>query len=177
MGESHPAENKVVVELSTADLVPKYLTEQQRLTFQKLVGPRFNPDTDIVRMSCEKFSTRAQNKRYLGDIVNTLLKEAKEGDSFADIPLDTRHHKPKKRYQFPESWVMTQERKKQLEANRAEQKRLQQERQAVVDGNSVIAEAVQALPSLNPALKAHATAEREKVAVKVGGKAQKKKLR
>ncbi|KAL4778934.1 mitochondrial ribosomal subunit protein-domain-containing protein [Aspergillus varians] len=177
MGESHPAENKVVVELSTADLVPKYLSEKQRQTFQKLVGPRFNPDTDIVRMSCEKFSTRAQNKRYLGDIIGTLLKEAKEGDSFADVPLDLRHHKPKKRQQFPESWIMTQERKKQLEANRAERERLEQERQSIVDGNSVVTEAINILPALNPALRAKATAEREKVAVQIGAKGKKQKLR
>ncbi|KAL4817558.1 mitochondrial ribosomal subunit protein-domain-containing protein [Aspergillus spinulosporus] len=177
MGESHPAENKVVVELASSDLVPRYLTEAQRQTLLKLVGPRYNPDTDIIRMSCEKFDTRAQNKRYLGDLIQTLLKEAKEGDSFADIPLDLRHHKPKKTLQFPKEWIMTEERKKQLEANRAERKRLEQQRQGVVDGNAVIAQAVKTLPALNPALKAHATAEREKVAVKVGARGQKQKLR
>ncbi|KAL4920002.1 mitochondrial ribosomal subunit protein-domain-containing protein [Aspergillus aurantiobrunneus] len=175
MGESHPAENKVVVELCSRDLVPKYLSEEQRQTFLKLVGTRYNPDTDIVHMSCEKFSTRAQNKRYLGDIIGTLLKEAKEGDSFADIPLDLRHHKPKKRYQFPESWIMTQERKKQLDATRAERKRREQERTGIVDGNSVVAEAVKVLPALNPALREHATAEREQVAVKLGAREQKQK--
>ncbi|KAL4935004.1 hypothetical protein BDV06DRAFT_229224, partial [Aspergillus oleicola] len=36
MGESHPAEQKVVVELSSQDLVPKHLTEAQRQTFLKL---------------------------------------------------------------------------------------------------------------------------------------------
>lgn len=177
MGESHPAESKVVVELATQDLVPRYLTEAQRQTLLKLVGPRYNPDTDIVHMSCEKFETRAQNKRYLGDIVTTLLKEAKEGDSFADIPLDLRHHKPKKTHRFPESWVMTEERKKQLKANRAQTKRLQQERPGVVDGNKVVAHAINALPALNPALQEHARAEREKVAVQVGGRGQKQRLR
>ncbi|KAE8148983.1 mitochondrial ribosomal subunit protein-domain-containing protein [Aspergillus avenaceus] len=176
MGEQHPAENKVVVELSSKDLAPKYISEAQRQTFLKLVGPRYNPDTDIVRISCEKFTSRAQNKRYLGDIVNTLIKEAKEGDSFADVPLDLRHHKPKVKRSFPEEWKMTEERKKQLEARRAERKRQQQERAGTVDGRSVIAEAARTLPSLNPALRAKATEEREKVAVRVG-KAQKKRLR
>ncbi|KAL4932752.1 mitochondrial 37S ribosomal protein mS35 [Aspergillus undulatus] len=169
MGESHPAENKVVVELASRDLVPKHLTEAQRQTFLKLVGPRYNPDTDIVKMSCEKFNTRAQNKRYLGDIIGTLLKEAKEGDSFADIPLDLRHHKPKIRHQFPESWIMTEVRKKQLEADRAERRRLQlKSLNDAVDGNEVVAKAIQALPSLNPALQAKADAERQKVALKMG---------
>ncbi|KAL2821943.1 mitochondrial ribosomal subunit protein-domain-containing protein [Aspergillus granulosus] len=168
LGESHPAENKVVVELSSRDLVPKYLSEEQRQTFLKLVGPRYNPDTDIVRMSCEKFATRAQNKRYLGDLVGTLLKEAKEGDSFADIPLDLRHHKPKKSIKFPSSWVMTEQRKQQLEASRAERARQESERQGIVDGKSVIAEAAKVLPALNPSLRLKAGEEREKVAVKLG---------
>ncbi|KAL4896817.1 mitochondrial ribosomal subunit protein-domain-containing protein [Aspergillus ambiguus] len=177
MGEQHPAENKVVVELSTKDLIPKYLSEAQRQTFLKLVGPRYNPDTDIVRMSCEKFTSRAQNKRYLADLVNSLIKESKEGDAFADVPLDLRHHKPKIRHRFPESWVMTEERKKQLEARRAERKLRQQDGQGIVDGKAVIAQATKSLPSLNPALNAKATEEREKVAVKVSAKAQKKRLR
>ncbi|KAL4909037.1 hypothetical protein BDW74DRAFT_145844 [Aspergillus multicolor] len=168
MGESHPAETKVVVELASKDLVPKYLTEAQRQTLLKIVGPRYNPQKDIIRMSCEKFDTRAQNKRYLGDLIGTLLKEAKEGDSFADVPLDLRHHKPKKRLQFPQEWIMTEERKMQLDATRAERKRLAMQRSGAVDGNSVIAAAIKVVP----ALQAHATAEREKVAVKVGAKAQ-----
>lgn len=173
MGEQHPAENKVVVELCSKDLVPKYLTEEQRQTFLKLVGCRYNPDTDIVRMSCEKFATRAQNKRYLGDLVNTLIKEAKEGDSFADIPLDLRHHKPKKKLHFPESWILTEERKKQLAATRAERRRAEQERQAIVDGREVIAHAIKTLPQLNPGLNNKAAEERERVAVKLGAKPQK----
>ncbi|KAL5689527.1 hypothetical protein EMGR_008746 [Emarellia grisea] len=177
MGEQHPAESKVVVELASKDLVPKYLSEKQRQTFLKLVGTRYNPDTDIVRMSCEKFTTRAQNKRYLGDIVNTLIKEAKEGDSFEDIPLDLRHHKPKTQLRFPEEWAMTEQRRKQLEATRRERQLNEQTRRAVVDGNAIVAQATLSLPSLNPALSARATEEREKVAVKVGAKGLKKRVR
>ncbi|KAL2862854.1 mitochondrial 37S ribosomal protein mS35 [Aspergillus lucknowensis] len=177
LGESHPAETKVVVELSSRDLVPNHLSEEQRQTFLKLVGPRFNPDTDIVRMSCEKFSTRAQNKRYLGDLIGTLIKEAKEGDSFSDIPLDLRHHKPKQKLRFPESWIMTEERRKQLEATRAERSRQERERQSIVDGKTVIENATKLLPSLNPALRARVTGEREKVAVKLGARGQSQRLR
>ncbi|KAA8649846.1 hypothetical protein EYZ11_010101 [Aspergillus tanneri] len=177
MGEEHPAESKVVVEVSSKDLTPKYLSEAQRQTFLKLVGPRYNPETDIVRMSCEKFTTPAQNKRYLGDLVETLIKEAKEGDSFSDIPLDLRHHKPQRKLRFPESWNMTEERKKQLEARRAERRRSEQEGKDVVDGKSVVAQAIQNLPSLNPALNAKATQEREKVAARIAGKPQKRRVR
>lgn len=152
MGEHHPAEPKVVVELCSKDLTPKYLSEQQRQTFLKLAGPRYNPETDIVRMSCEKFPARAQNKRYLGDLVNTLIKEAKEGDAFADIPLDTRHHTPSKpKLRFPESWNLTEARKKQLEERRAQRQQLQAH---AVDGNKVVLDAVKTLPSLQAPAKA-----------------------
>lgn len=160
MGEQHPAEHKVVVELSSKDLVPKHLTEQQRLTFLKLVGPRYNPDTDIIRMSCEKFSARAQNKRYLGDTIKNLIKEAKEGDSFADVPLDLRHHKPKVHYTFPDSWKMTEARKRQLLADRQLRLEGEQQRITVVDGKETILHAIRTLPALSQNLHVHAAQEK-----------------
>ncbi|KAJ5640630.1 hypothetical protein N7528_000255 [Penicillium herquei] len=172
MGEQHPAEPKVVVELASKDLTPKILTEAQRQTFLKLVGTRYNPQTDVVRMSCEQFGSRAQNKRYLADIVNSLIKEAKTGDAFADIPLDLRHHKPKFRPQFPDSWKMTEERRRQLAARREERYNAEKQRE-LVDGNEVVGSAVLSLPELNPALQAKATQERERVAVKVGARGKK----
>lgn len=170
MGEQHPAEPKVVVELASQDLTPKYLTEAQRQTFLKLAGTRYNPQTDIIRMSSEKFGSRAQNKRYLADVVNSMIKEAKEGDSFADIPLDLRHHKQKTRLQFPESWNMTEARRNQLAARRRERLAAEETRAALVDGNSIVSDAIKTLPSLNPALQAKAADERERVAVKVGAR-------
>lgn len=75
MGEHHPAEKKVVLEFSPADM--PNLTSIQRDKLRKLLGPRYNPEEDTVRMSCEMFETQAQNKRYLGDTVDTLLREAR----------------------------------------------------------------------------------------------------
>lgn len=122
MGENHPAQKKVVVEFCTKDLqesmTPK-LTDGQRTKLIKLVGVRYNPDTDTVRMSSEKFEHAAQNKRYLGDLVNTLVKEARDTeDMFEDIPIDLRHHKPKIRHTFPEEWKITQHRVEQLSSIR-----------------------------------------------------------
>lgn len=168
MGEEHPGESKVVVELASQDLVPKYLTEAQRQTFLKLAGVRYNPQTDIVRMACAKYDHSAQNKRYLGDIVNHLIREAKEGDSFADIPLDLRHHKYKHRIQFPEAWKMTEARRNQLAARRQERLSAESTRAALVDGSAILANAIKVLPSLNPALQAKAEEERGRVAMKVG---------
>jgi small subunit ribosomal protein S35 len=75
MGEQHPAEKKVALEFCTEDI--RDLTPMQREKLKKLVGVRYNPETDIVKMSCEMFETQAQNKRYLGDLVEELVKEAK----------------------------------------------------------------------------------------------------
>lgn len=74
MGEFHPAEKKVVVQFCPSDLG---LTEQQQMKMAKLVGSRYNPETKIIKMSCEMFEHQAQNKRYLGDLVEKLIVQAK----------------------------------------------------------------------------------------------------
>ncbi|PLB40106.1 mitochondrial 37S ribosomal protein mS35 [Aspergillus candidus] len=177
MGEEHPAQSKVVVELASKDLTPKHLTEDQRQTFLKLVGTRYNPDTDIVRMSCEKHQTAVQNKRALGDLVNSLIKEAKEGDSFADLPLDLRHHTPKTPLRFPNEWNMTPERRQQLEARRKERQQRDQQGVGVIDGNKILAQLAEVPPPVSPALSKRAEAEREKVAVRAGKFPQKPVVR
>lgn len=164
MGESHPAENKVVMELCSSDLTPTCLTEEQRITLLKLAGTRYNPAKDLIKMSCEKFPSRAQNKRFLGDMINSLIKEAKEGDSFKDVPLDLRHHKPRARFSFPQEWAMTEERKAELEAKREQRKKAQLDRLHVVDGTAVIGEAMEKRYA--------APVEAEKVAIPVKGQAK-----
>jgi len=148
MGETHPAQKKIVLEFCVRDL--PHLTDPQRTKLIKLTGPRYNPDTDIVKMSCEMFETQAQNKRYLGDLVDTLMAEAQDGsDMFEDVPLDFRHHKVKRRVEFPEEWKLSEERSKGLESER---KRREIEEEARVEegrllvGARIIEEAMAALP-------------------------------
>src|ERR1700753_4360977 len=113
LGEPHPAASKVVLEFSPSDL--PNLTETQRNKLVKLLGVRFNPSTGLAKMSCESFNTQAQNKRYLADKIEELLKEAKNPkDTFEDVPFDFRHHKPKVQHEFPKEWIMTEERRAQL---------------------------------------------------------------
>lgn len=85
MGEEHPAEKKVVLEFCPSDMPD--LTPVQLSKLKKLVGVRYNPETDIVKMSCEMFESQAQNKRYLGDLVDTLLREARVCWVFSDYRL------------------------------------------------------------------------------------------
>lgn len=148
MGETHPGAKKIVLEFCTRDL--RALTDAQRTKLIKLVGPRYNPETDIVKMSSEMFETPAQNKRYLGDLVDTLIEEAKdETDTFEDVPLDFRHHKFKPKVEFPEGWKLTREKKGRLEEDR--KLRLEQEREREVQGKlvqgvRVVEEAMKRLP-------------------------------
>lgn len=146
MGESHPAQKKVVVEFCVKDLPG--LSQQHQDKLIKLVGVRYNPETDVVRMSCEKFPEAAQNKRYLGDLVATLVTEARdEKETFADVPFDFRHHKPKAVAQFPEEWKLKPERVQELLSARQEAKLLGEGR-SIVDGGKLFEEYVAVLPQM-----------------------------
>jgi len=164
MGEFHPAERKVVVTFSPADLG---LTEAEQLKMKKLAGPRYDPEKDFIKMSCESFDHQAQNKRYLVDQVDRLIAAAKVGlvllwsgeavtpieiqilltstqdptDMFEDIPLDLRHHRIKKHPKFPKEWYMTEERRKQLVDLRIDARLKDGERREkglLVDGKDVV---------------------------------------
>ncbi|KAK3995768.1 mitochondrial ribosomal subunit protein-domain-containing protein [Cladorrhinum sp. PSN332] len=136
MGEFHPADRKVVVEFCPTDI--QGLTQVQRDKLIKLSGSRYNPETKTVKMSCERYEHQAQNKRYLGDLVKKMIAAAKDPtDTFADIPLDTRHHKFTVKPKYPKEWYLTPERKAQLEAERMEMMRLDEIKRlngALVDG-------------------------------------------
>ncbi|KAL8654057.1 MAG: hypothetical protein Q9226_003582 [Calogaya cf. arnoldii] len=153
MGETHPAAKKIVLEFCTRDLPG--LSEAQRIKLVKLIGVRYNPETDLVKMSCEMFETQAQNKRYLGDLVDTLMGEAKDAsDMFEDVPLDFRHHKPKPRFEFPDQWKLTEERRAQLEENRRQRELREKEREdagRLVDGAKVLEQVMEAMTLKAPA--------------------------
>ncbi|KAI9861547.1 MAG: 37S ribosomal protein S24, mitochondrial [Trichoglossum hirsutum] len=164
LGEEHPAEKKVVLQFCTKDMLD--LTEVQRDKLIKLVGVRYNPETDVVKMSCEMFETQAQNKRYLGDLVETLLREAKDPtDTFEDIPLDFRHHHFREKPRFPRHWRMTPERKEQLLALRQEREQRDQQRTTegrLLDGVAIIEKSFAALPAVSTPLMEEAIALRGK---------------
>ncbi|KAI5818173.1 mitochondrial ribosomal subunit protein-domain-containing protein [Pyronema omphalodes] len=129
LGEEHPAESKVVVEFSVADLG---LNEVQASKLVKLAGVRYNPEKNTIKMSCEKFDEQAQNKRYLSDVVDKLIKTAKDGrDNFKDIPFDFRHYKPKpkKTAQLPFEWLefSQQKMREREQKSRSEAEKISQE--------------------------------------------------
>lgn len=119
MGEAHPAARKVVMDFTPSALPG--LSSKEATKLIKLLGPRYNPGTDRAKISCEMFPTAAQNKRWLGDILEKLISETKNGkDTLEDLPFDFRHYKPKKQFEFPEEWNMTEERRNYLDAKRKE---------------------------------------------------------
>ncbi|KAL1887683.1 37S ribosomal protein S24, mitochondrial [Ceratocystis pirilliformis] len=139
MGEEHPAQSKVVVEFSTADLG---LTPVQQRKLAKLAGPRYNPQTHLIKMSCESYPHQAQNKRFLSDQVDRLVAEAKDPkETFEDIPLDTRHHKYVSNPKWPKEWTLTKKRRAQLAAERRKTAAIDASKEvagAIVDGNARI---------------------------------------
>ncbi|QDS67886.1 hypothetical protein FKW77_008066 [Venturia effusa] len=141
-GAQHPADKKVVVEFAPNDIPD--LTDVQRMKMIKLAGVRYNPSTGLIKMASESMETQAQNKRYLGDLVTKLIKESKDPkDTFEDIPVDFRHHKPKAFHRLPEGWKLTPERRREL----AEKKRkaLEADTGKLVDGKAAIEEALRRL--------------------------------
>ena len=176
MGESHPGSKKSVVEFCTRDL--RDLTEPQRIKLIKLVGPRYNPETDIVKMSSEMFETPAQNKRYLGDLIDTLIEEAKDAtDTFEDVPLDFRHHKFKPKREFPEAWKLTREKRARLVEDRKTRSEQEKEREAagkLVEGLRVVEEAMKKLSTRDES-RILAAAQQGKLA-KRGGKQRLRRL-
>lgn len=105
IGESnHPAAPKVVLTVDTKSLP---LTDAELHKFLLLVGSRYDPVKEQIKMSCEKFQDRSQNFKWLSDTVDKLINEAKkEPEAMSDMPLDlrhaARHMKPKVR--FPKEW-------------------------------------------------------------------------
>ncbi len=170
MGEDHPAEKKVVVEFCPADIPG--LTTVQQLKLKKLAGIRYNPETEIIKMSSESFETQAQNKRYLGDLVDSLVKEAKDPkDTFEDVPLDTRHHTFKTKPKFPREWRITEERLKELKMGRelaAQADKMRADSGELVDGKHIISVAneLSAVAALNAVTEIPVATKAKKVSIR-----------
>ncbi|KAF9975148.1 37S ribosomal protein S24, mitochondrial [Actinomortierella ambigua] len=101
---NHPAAAKVALTVKTSDLP---LTDPELHKFLLLAGPRYNPHTKEIKMSCEKFQERSQNFKWLSDTLDKLIDEAKKNpEQMADLPLDLRHAEKsfKPRVKFPKDW-------------------------------------------------------------------------
>ncbi|KAL2316314.1 37S ribosomal protein S24, mitochondrial [Schizosaccharomyces pombe] len=96
---------KVVVTFKVTNI--PLLEEKQRHVLRLLVGPRYNPEEDLVRISSDKYSSALQNKYHLIKILTSLIEESKRNaEKFSHVPLDTRHWKYKKcDKRMPQEWL------------------------------------------------------------------------
>ncbi|KAL7747698.1 WD repeat-containing protein slp1 [Sorochytrium milnesiophthora] len=123
----HPLHSKAVLTLSVPHLLAQTKLDAKQGTFlKKLLGSRYDPTTETIKMSCERFPHYAQNKKWLADTLNALVDNARTAqDVFDDVPLDLRHAAKKikriqkaEKLQFPESWLQrAMELRKQAETS------------------------------------------------------------
>lgn len=146
MGEPHNGARRVVVEFTPSNLPG--LEPQHMDKAHKLLGQRYNSIENTAKMSCSKYPTSAQNKRYLVQLIQNVIDEAKkDDDSFSDIPLDTRHMRNyekklrKKAHTFPDAWIMDEARHSSLAQKRELNRRHELNKIAngeLVDGTEVV---------------------------------------
>lgn len=116
IGESHPGERKVVLQLKLADL---QLSAPAQHKFKLLAGSRYDHKTDIFLMSSDRYLEPAQNASFLSDVLDDLVKESNnKPEEYADMPLDKRHtiakyakkqRKNKNFIPFPKEWEKPQQ--------------------------------------------------------------------
>ncbi|KAH8925144.1 hypothetical protein BT69DRAFT_1216941 [Atractiella rhizophila] len=115
-GEEHPADRKCALTVHVPG-IPN-LEDWMRHKFRVLAGPRWYPEEDMVKISCELFPELEMNEKWCNDTLNKLLTVAKEGeDKMLDVPLDTRAAEKRKKVKrsrraveaedFPLEWLPT----------------------------------------------------------------------
>jgi hypothetical protein len=92
---TNPRDRKVWLEVCLGHLE---LTPLQERIFIELVGPRFNTGSKKVKLICDQFQNRIENKRYLIVLIENLKIEAirlSEDDLFE--PMHHPKHQPNPR--------------------------------------------------------------------------------
>ncbi|OCH94773.1 hypothetical protein OBBRIDRAFT_810346 [Obba rivulosa] len=104
-GEEHPAAAKRTIVVSVSQLPLRNEVAIHKIKL--LAGPRWSPEPPkdsgvgvnekgqehgFIKISCEDFPEPAMNLKWVSDTLDRLLAEANDSkDTFADLPLDTRH--------------------------------------------------------------------------------------
>ena len=73
-GEPHPANNKVVLSLSIPSL---HLSQAEGHKFRLLAGPRWDSESDVFKLACDKFETREENAKWCDETLAKLIGESK----------------------------------------------------------------------------------------------------
>mmetsp|Transcript_18586 Transcript_18586/g.38678 ORF Transcript_18586/g.38678 Transcript_18586/m.38678 type:complete len:137 (-) Transcript_18586:31-441(-) len=69
----HPNEFKVILEVKVEDLK---LSQKGIEALIDIVGPRYIANKKLLKLTCNKFDTRVENRNYLLWLLDSLLQEA-----------------------------------------------------------------------------------------------------
>jgi hypothetical protein len=84
-----PGEHRVTVKVALAAI--PFKNELEKEIFLEIVGSRFDPKKGDLKLSSEKFASRIENKRYLVDMIERIVSNARKlAKEFADEELTTR---------------------------------------------------------------------------------------
>lgn len=84
--KTNPADRKVSL---LVKLEHMNLTKEQTYILIRMVGPRFNPGKKSIRLVCDQFQNRIENKRYLIVLLESLLAETRRLSSIEELgPVD-----------------------------------------------------------------------------------------
>lgn len=70
-----PGEHRVTVQVALSAI--PFESDQEKEVFMEIVGSRFNKERGVLQLSSEKFASRIENKRYLVDMIEKIVSNAK----------------------------------------------------------------------------------------------------
>ena len=71
-----PGEHRVTVKVALKAI--PFENDQEKEIFLEIVGSRFNPKKGDLQLSSEKFASRIENKRYLVDMIEKIVLNARK---------------------------------------------------------------------------------------------------
>ncbi|KAJ1513920.1 37S ribosomal protein S24, mitochondrial [Coelomomyces lativittatus] len=110
----NPEATEVKLSISVPQLVEtEKLTKEQTHLLLLLCQQHYNPLTNEINVSCQRHIYRAQNRKWLIDLIDRLLDHVKNAqDFFADVELNLNHVQRRirdlkrvEKCRFPKSWL------------------------------------------------------------------------
>lgn len=92
LGEpDHPGSRKAVITFSIDDLInhagKPLVSKKAQHKFKLLLGQRWNPDDNSVKISCDDFPTFNMNAKWCSDVLDKLIAEAKVSERTTSVDL------------------------------------------------------------------------------------------